>query len=459
MTEFPFQLLIVNHLADYKEENLTCTALLRAISGRRQVYDSLWNQRAVITKAFLDKISANRHLKREWRGMKLLQARGLNSPEPLFYGRTKDGHLAMVVEKITDSLTAFEVFERMKSEAEKLDMLVRICKELAKQHKKGVLQKDLHLGNFMIAGNKIFALDAGQMHFLRREVDRKRSISQLAMLACFLRDRDTQSISKLCREYASSRGWKLGESDEKLFQKQLGAQRKRGVRRGLKKCLRTSKRHLRIKADDYSAVFDKGFCKGAEPADFIKRIDALMDKGDIFKQGNTCYVSRIKWHDKDAVVKRYNHKGFIHSFRHTIKRSRARRGWLNGHRLIMLNIATPKPIAYIEKFRTGLVWQSYLVTEYVQGCKLYDFLRDDTITEQQWSEATEVIKKLIERLGKYYISHGDLKHTNILVTENGIVLTDLDAMKAHKWNWTCNIYRSRDFARLAKIERPADTNG
>ncbi|MHC4126426.1 MAG: hypothetical protein ACYSRR_08255, partial [Planctomycetota bacterium] len=303
MTEFPFQLSIANHLSDYKEESLTCTALLRAIVGRRQIYDAMWGDKGVIVKVFLDRISAKRHLKREWRGMKLLQERGLNSPEPLFYGRTKDGHLAMVMEKIADSLTALEVVVRMKSETEKLDMLVRICKELAKQHKKGVLQKDLHLGNFIISGNKVFALDAGQMRFLRREADRKRSISQLAILACFLQDSETKSISKLCREYANSRGWKFNESNEDSFKRQLIAQRKRGVRRGLKKCLRTSKRHLRIKADDYSAVFDKSFCEGAEPADFIKRIDALMNEGEIFKRGNTCYVSRIKWHDKDVVVK------------------------------------------------------------------------------------------------------------------------------------------------------------
>jgi tRNA A-37 threonylcarbamoyl transferase component Bud32 len=303
----------------------------------------------------------------------------------------------------------------------------------------------------MIANDKVFALDAGQMRFLRCEANRKRSISQLVMLACFLQDSETESISKLCREYASRRGWEFSKSNENTFKRQLAAQRKRGVRRGLKKCLRTSKRHLQIKADGYSAVFDKGFCEGAEPADLIKRIDVFMDEGEIFKRGNTCYVSRIEWHDKDAVVKRYNHKGFVHSLRHTIKRSRARRGWLNGHRLGMLNIATPRPLAYIEKHKAGLVWQSYLVTEYVQGRKYYDFLRDDTVSEQQKSEVTGQIEKLIERQGKYKITHGDLKHTNILVTENGPVLTDLDAMKAHKWYWTYKIHGSKDTAQLAKI--------
>ena len=53
-------------------------------------------------------------------------------------------------------------------------------------------------------------------------------------------------------------------------------------------------------------------------------------------------------------------------------------------------------------------------------------------------------------LRKYRISHGDLKHTNILITNNGPVLTDLDAMKAYKWKWTCNLRQAKDLARLEK---------
>lgn len=55
------------------------------------------------------------------------------------------------------------------------------------------------------------------------------------------------------------------------------------------------------------AVFDTDFCCGAEPPDFIKQIDSLIDKGQILKDSNTCYVSRLTWNGKNVVVKRYNH--------------------------------------------------------------------------------------------------------------------------------------------------------
>jgi len=347
MAKFPFQLLIKLTYPKKRTERLLCTALLRVIPGKRKVYDAMWDDRSVIAKVFSHQISARRHLKREWRGLNLLSSRGLSAPKPLFYGQTEDRRWAVVVEKIKDSSTALEVLQKKQDPAKELDLLILICKELAKQHNKGVLQKDLHLGNFLLVGDKVFSLDTGQMRFSRRELDRKNSIPQLAMLASRLSDSNAESIAMLCTEYFKARRWHFGKPDESSFQKQLAVNRKRTLRKGLKKCLRTSRRYLRIKTGRYIAVFDRAFCQEAKPFDFIEQIDALMDKGQILKNGDTSYVSRLTWNSKDVVVKRYNHKGFIHSLRHTIKRSRARRSWLHGHRLGLLGIATPKPSAYI----------------------------------------------------------------------------------------------------------------
>jgi tRNA A-37 threonylcarbamoyl transferase component Bud32 len=450
MAELPFQLSIKHAYPEKRTEGLLCTALLRVIPGRRKVYEAMWNDKSVIAKVFSHKFSARRHLKREWRGLSFLASRGLSAPKPLFYGQTEDKRWAVVVEKIADSSTVLDVFKETQDPDKELDLLVSVCKELAKQHSKGVLQEDLHLGNFLLRGDNVFTLDAGQMRFLRREAGRKSSISQLAMLASCLPDTNTESISTLCKEYFNARRWRLGKSDQISFQKQLAVHRKRTLRKGLKKCLRTSKRHLRVKTGRYIAVFDRDFCQEVNPPDFIKQIDALMNEGQILKNGNTCYLSHLMWNGKDVVVKRYNHKGFIHSLRHTIKRSRARRGWLHGHRLAMLDIATPKPLAYIEQLKKKLVWKSYLVTEYVEGQKLYDFLRNSNIAEEQRSIAMRQVQNLLDKIGKYRITHGDLKHTNILITDNGPTITDLDGMKVHKWNWAYKISRAKDFRRFTK---------
>jgi len=448
MTQLPFQLLIKRSGSEKQTESLLCTALLRAIPGRRAVYDATWNGKYIIVKVFSHKISARRHLKKEWRGLNLLHSKGLNVPKVLFYGQTQDGQQVIAIEKITESATVLDALGKIANESEKLDLLILVCKELARQHDKGIFQKDLHLGNFLLRCDKVFMLDPGQIRFSHRELNKRKSISQLARLIGYLPTNDTVSVAKLCEEYFKVRGWRFGKPDELLLQKQFIAHKEKAVRRALKKCLRTSKRYLRVKSGKYLAVFDRSFYKEAELLDFIEQIDVLMSKGQVLKNGHTCFVSRVKWDDKDIVIKRYNHKGFIHSLRHTIKGSRAKRGWLYGHRLRMLDIATPKPLVYIEQYSGPLVWKSYLVTEYVRGRNLYNFLQDTNVFEEDRSAAAQKIAELLDKLSKHRITHGDLKHTNILVTDNGPVLTDLDGMKTHKWNWTCKAKQTKDWERF-----------
>lgn len=224
----------------------------------------------------------------------------------------------------------------------------------------------------------------------------------------------------------------------------------RMVRRKLRKCLRTNAGYLRVKTGKYLAMFNRNFCGWVEPIDFIEQIDTLMNKGQIFKNDKTSYVSRLKWNGKDIVIKRYNHKGLFHSLRHTIMGSWASRSWLHAHRLMMLGIPTPRPLAYIERHKGLLVWKSYLVTEYVNGQTLHNFQRHGNITPQQHSAVIQKVMDLLDNLSQYRISHGDLKHSNILITNNGPVLTNLDGMKIHRQKWLFKIKRNKDIARLTK---------
>ena len=446
MSEFPFQLKI--RCTPSNVESVQCTALIRTVPGRRRIYDSVWNEKNVIVKVFSHEISSGIHLKREWRGLRNLQKRGLSSPEPLFYGRTEDDQWAIVIEKILDSSTVLDSLDGLSEQSDRLNLLTQVCRELARQHSKGVLQKDLHLGNFLLADNKVYALDPGQMRFFYGELIKSESISQVALLLSGLPNLDEQNIRVLCEEYFNERGWKFEKSDEAILHKQIIIQTKKAIKRALKKSLRTSKRFTRIKTGKHTAVFDKDFCPHDNPTDLLEQIDSLMDSGQILKEGNTCYVSRFTWNEKDVVVKRYNNKGFFHSLRHTIKGSRARRSWLNAYRLGLLEISTPKPLAYIESYNGKLIHQSYIVTEYVQGRAFYYFIEDKDISKQELSEIIRQVIALLDELGKHKISHGDLKNSNILITESGPVITDLDAMKVHIFNQAYKARREKDLSRL-----------
>ncbi|UCF42263.1 MAG: hypothetical protein JSV99_06520 [Planctomycetota bacterium] len=93
-------------------------------------------------------------------------------------------------------------------------------------------------------------------------------------------------------------------------------------RQGKEECLRTNKCDVRIDSGRIPCRFDRSFCEEPEAVDFLEQIDARINEGQILKGGDTSYVSRVIWGGKDIVIKRHNHKGFIHSVRHTIKKSR-----------------------------------------------------------------------------------------------------------------------------------------
>jgi tRNA A-37 threonylcarbamoyl transferase component Bud32 len=430
-------------------ELVSCTELLRTIPGRRQVYDALWDHRNVIVKVFCDRFRAKHHVTREWRGLQELASRGLRAPTTLFYGRTKDNRWALVTNKIIGSVSALEAFENSSNENDKIELLIFVSGGLATQHEMGVLQRDLHLGNFLLKDDELFLLDAGQMRFSSRPIARARSMLQLALLAFYLPTDEPEVFDRLCQEYFSVRRWKFGQAEKKLLQSQAALQARRMVKRALQKCLRTNRRLTQMKVGQCLAVFDKSFCREAEARAFMEQVDALMDKGQILKNGNTCYVSRFTWDDKDVVVKRYNHKGLWHSLRHTIKGSRARRSWLHAYCLKALRIQTPQPLAFIEKRKAGLIWTSYSVTEHVRGRKLHHYLRDDNVSKEETAQVMRRINHDLDRLQTYRVTHGDLKHTNILITDDGPVFTDLDGMKMHKQRWTYRRDRAKDLRRFA----------
>jgi hypothetical protein len=151
------------------------------------------------------------------------------------------------------------------------------------------------------------------------------------------------------------------------------------IKEELKNCLRTNETYLRIKTGKHVAVFNRVLCSGADAFDFIEQVDTIMNNGKILRNDKTCYVSRIVWNGKDMVIRRYNHKGLFHSLICTIRKPGACRAWLNAHRLEMLDIATPRPLAYIEQRNGILIWKSYFINEFIEGRKISHLIQEDTV--------------------------------------------------------------------------------
>jgi len=214
--------------------------------------------------------------------------------------------------------------------------------------------------------------------------------------------------------------------------------------------LTTGSRILRLELPGYEALFDRRFATEPSALEFVRSLDTLMQQGQVLKTDNATSLSRVLWCGHDTVIKRYNHRSLWHSLRHTLKGSRAKRNWLNAHRLVTLNIATPEPLACVDVYRGPLLWQSYFVARFVSGTLVYTLLRDETVSAAQKQRIHDQVLELLRLLAEHGISHGDMKHTNLLYDGSAVVLMDLDAMRVSGTGWLGRRRHRRDVERYRR---------
>jgi tRNA A-37 threonylcarbamoyl transferase component Bud32 len=223
--------------------------------------------------------------------------------------------------------------------------------------------------------------------------------------------------------------------------------------------LQTDDGCLRLRLAGYRGVFDRRLAAASALEEFVRRVDALMEAGWVLKKDRASFVSRVLWNGQDVVIKRYNHQGLWHSLRHTIKGSRARRNWRNAQRLAALQIATPEPLACLEQYHGPLLWQSYFVVRFVPGPQVHEIFRDRTVGSAQKQRVNDQVLQLLRRMAEHGVSHGDMKHTNILYDGTGVVLMDLDATRIGGTGWLGRRRCRRDVQRYLRDLRPAQDRG
>lgn len=409
-------------------ETLHCLRQLREVPRQREVCAGTWNGRPVVIKIFYCHWKARRHLRREWQGLQEMQKRDLPAPRPLLFGKTTGGW-TLVTEEIQNAQILLDrLKESGRTAAAEIDILLRY---LAAMHEAGVIQQDLHPGNFLLAGQTLYALDPARMRFSNQPVPMDRRLQNLALLFSALPPRHRRETTSFLDRYFEILNRPCGDKERRQFENLVTRLQRQGLEKAVRKTTRSCTRFRRIRTAGARGVFRRDFCDESAANDLASRLDEVMERGQILKRGNTCTVCRVEIAGRDAVIKRYNHKGWWHSLRHTLKGSRARKCWQHGYRLAWAGIPTPLPLAFIETMNGPLVRQSYLVYEYVPGTSLREFLLQAPEADRQ--QAVEKARAVIESLGRLGVSHNDLKLNNFLVNGEGLHLIDLDSMKHHRF--------------------------
>jgi tRNA A-37 threonylcarbamoyl transferase component Bud32 len=184
-----------------------------------------------------------------------------------------------------------------------------------------------------------------------------------------------------------------------------------------------------LEAPGCRGSFDRRFANEQSMLVLVRGADTLMQKGQVMKDDAPSFISRVLWNGHDAVIKRYNHRSLWHSLRHTIRGSRARRNWLCARHLLDLEITTPQPLAYWDEYKGPILWRSYFVARFVAGRLVHHILRDEDVSASEKQRISDEVLTLLRIMAEHGVSHGDMKHANILYDGTGVVLTDLDAMR------------------------------
>jgi tRNA A-37 threonylcarbamoyl transferase component Bud32 len=215
------------------------------------------------------------------------------------------------------------------------------------------------------------------------------------------------------------------------------------------KSLRSCTAFLARREDGFYTLLDRSYQGGALDQ-LLRRPDELLAGGEILKDGNSATVVKINIDGRDLVVKRYNIKNFTHALRRCLRPSRAFVSWKMGQRLCWWRIATPKPVAMLEKRSLGLRSTAYFISEYVGGSLAYDYLRRPDISSEELDKWLQQFTILLTQLRNLGLSHGDFKATNFLCgNDSRLYLLDLDAMRS--WARPESGFKvavSRDYRRL-----------
>jgi tRNA A-37 threonylcarbamoyl transferase component Bud32 len=182
----------------------------------------------------------------------------------------------------------------------------------------------------------------------------------------------------------------------------------------------------------------------------LEQADALLDQGHLYKTGGAASVGKVEVAGRTLVVKRYNIKGFAHWLKRFWRPSRAWHSWREGNRLTILGIATPKPLALLEKRFFWLRSRAYLITEYLPGPDIIERFAPYVERGDAPEAELQALDRLFAELIAERISHGDFKGHNLFWDQDRWSLIDLDSMCQHRTQGSFAPAYARDRARFMR---------
>ena len=409
---------------------LRCQEVVRAMPGKRLVCRGEWQGKDVFIKLYF---GADKYWRTERQGLQALSINGITAPTVLHAGTADRGALHVIVlEAIQPAVTLETAWAEAGDEAARIALLQRAVVCIASHHRAGLEQRDIHLNNFLLSGERLYTLDGGGIHDAGvDELSVKRSRDNLALFFAQFYPDDDCLIDTVLPVYLKQRSWRSEVLASVELHHRVRHFRRGRLRRFLKKVFRDCSAFKCERSWRTFRVYDRSMAS-SEMVRFLANPDASLQHADMqyLKQGNTCTLWATRVDGRQLVVKRYNIKSLSHRFGRAFRNTRAAVSWRNAHRLWMYGILTARPVALVEERFGPLRGRAWYISEFVAGDDASSLCRQGSLDDTAKVAARQVADVLAQ-LALSAISHGDMKATNFILSERGAVVIDLDAMRKH----------------------------
>ena len=438
------------------KKNLKCIKSVRRVPGKRLVCEGRWQGQDVFAKLYFGSKRAERNWRKELNGFETFASKGIAAPSIIHSGTAEHGKFfVLIMEPVPAGQSLQALWNQKETDAERISILQDVIAVLARHHEAGLLQRDLHLNNFMSSNGTIFTLDCGDLRIQKSPLGLRRSLSNLGLLFAQLFPEYDRFVTPLFISYMNLRGLPANPSKENDLRAYINSLRQARLHKYLKKIFRECTEFVCEKNFHHFTVYRRD-CASKELEAFLACPDAtlLMPKTRILKKGNTATVWLTPIASRNLIVKRYNIKGFMHWFQQGLRISRAALSWKNAHLLKFFGLQTAFPIAFVEERYGFLRKRSYFITEQMDGIDYRSLFQDKGLSDLLKKDAAKRVIGLLFKLRDLKVSHGDMKATNIFSTTSGPSIIDLDSMRHFKSKIFFKHHHLKDKQRLLKNWQP-----
>ncbi|WP_277590300.1 lipopolysaccharide kinase InaA family protein [Pseudomonas chlororaphis] len=411
---------------------LQLLSLLRVLPGQRYVGAGVWRGRPVLAKLLVGPKAA-RHFQRELQGVRLLEEQSMTTPLLLADGLKEGEGGWLLFEFLEGSESLGDAWKQVESlpalADEQQAVLAEALAAIAELHGKGLWQEDLHLDNLLRHQGKLYLIDGAGICVEQagKPLSRQKVLENLGVFFAQLPKSLEPFTEELLVHYL------LNNAEHALpleaLQKQVDKVRSWRLKDFLNKVGRECTLFSVLRGPFALRAIRRE--EEAAMLPVLEQADALLDRGHLYKTGGAASVGRVEVAGRTLVVKRYNIKGFAHWLKRFWRPSRAWHSWQEGNRLAFLGIATPKPLALLEKRFLWLRSRAYLVTEYLAGPDIIERFAPYIDSGAAPEAELQALDRLFAELIRERISHGDFKGHNLFWQEDRWALIDLDSMCQH----------------------------